>query len=54
MKIKKHKNGLIKMTAESKDDSFKLTEMLAHEAGKGSNFAKLHEEKINNHNKKEQ
>lgn len=41
---------MIKMTAEKKDDSNRLTAMLAREAGKDSNFAKLHQEKINKQN----
>jgi hypothetical protein len=47
MKIKKYKNGTIKMTADSKKASFLLTAMLSREAGKDSNFAKLHQSKIN-------
>lgn len=54
MKIKKYKNGTIKMIAENKEDSFRLTALLSHEAGKDSNFSKLHQSKINELNKEEE
>lgn len=40
MKIRKYKNGTIKMTAENKRDSNNLMAFLGGCAGAGSNFAK--------------
>ncbi len=37
MKVKKNKNGIIKMTAESKEDSLHLLEFLENAAGQGEN-----------------
>lgn len=48
MKIRKYKNGSIKMSAENTSDSFRLTEFLANAAGSNSTFAKLHQNKIEN------
>lgn len=41
MKIRKYKNGTIKMTAENKRDSNNLIAFLGGCAGAGSNFAKI-------------
>jgi ribosomal protein S27AE len=41
MKIRKYKNGTIRMTAENKTDSNNLTAFLAGCAGDNSAFAKL-------------
>jgi hypothetical protein len=49
MKVRKYKNGTVKMTAENKQDSKSLLGFVAALAGEESNFAQLQKEKeINN------
>jgi hypothetical protein len=46
MKVRKYKNGTIRLTAENKDDSGNLLNFLAACAGEDSHFAKVGKKKV--------